>query len=110
MALQPSTPTLSPRPPTTGQQNQPAWVLHLADVRVGGRHPGRGGAAALNGELAHEHAVSVARLDAVIGGRVLRHHAGEAEWTVVTVVRDLRERRPLPRHHLVVDLGDRTRV
>src|SRR6266581_1352237 len=27
--LQPSTSTLSPRPPTPGQQNQPARVLHL---------------------------------------------------------------------------------
>src|SRR5438270_17829 len=25
----PSTPTLSPRPPTPDQQNQPAWVLQL---------------------------------------------------------------------------------
>ncbi len=30
LALQPSTTTLNPQPPTTGQQNQPPWVLQLA--------------------------------------------------------------------------------
>jgi aryl-alcohol dehydrogenase-like predicted oxidoreductase len=33
LALQPSTQTLSPRPPTARQQNQPAWVLQLGGVR-----------------------------------------------------------------------------
>ena len=33
LALQPSTPTLSPRPPTAHHQNQPARVLQLAEAR-----------------------------------------------------------------------------
>jgi len=32
LALQPSQTTLSTRPPTPGDQNQPAWVLHLDDL------------------------------------------------------------------------------
>src|SRR5439155_6110299 len=46
LALQPSTQPLSPRPPSSGQQNQPGWVLQLAAPAGGGMRLASGTACA----------------------------------------------------------------
>src|SRR4051812_34494169 len=54
--------------------------------------------------------MSVARLDTVVPRRALRHDPGELQGTVISLLRDLRQRGPLAGHRLAVDLRDGTRV
>src|SRR3954465_9929465 len=61
-------------------------------------------------ERTHEDLVRIVRLHAAVAGRVRRHDAGELERTVVALLCDVREVRPLLRHSVVVDLRHRARV